>query len=345
MPHALKRHGLLQVAELAGVSLSTVDRVLNERGSVSDAKRRKVLAVARALGVRPGLPSPMSGPLRIDVLLVDSATDHFKRLQLALEREAQRLHPGLLTLRCQRWPENDPQLLLKALRKPRGSRQGLMLVAPDTPAVREALAAVVAGGTPTVLLTSNLSDLPGAVYVGIDNHAAGRCAGGLLSQSTHGRPGAALLVVNSLLYDAHRQRAKGFMEVMAAKAPGTRILGPLECFDNDGLAEIAVQAALQNTELVGIYDTGSSSAGIAAALRRGGARPTWVGHEANAQHAALLRDGALSVVLDQDPEGQVQAGIEWLLHRHGVLEVPPLTQLALRIVIEENLPSAALASG
>lgn len=46
-----RRQGMADVAQQAGVSLSTVDRVLNERGSVSDSKRRKVLQAAQAQGV------------------------------------------------------------------------------------------------------------------------------------------------------------------------------------------------------------------------------------------------------------------------------------------------------
>jgi transcriptional regulator with XRE-family HTH domain len=37
----------IEIAELAGVSASTVDRVLNERGSVSAAARERVVAAAR----------------------------------------------------------------------------------------------------------------------------------------------------------------------------------------------------------------------------------------------------------------------------------------------------------
>ena len=94
-------------------------------------------------------------------------------LAAAFERQAQRLSAHL-TLRYQRWAEGAPQQLLDALRKPRSRRHGMIVIAPDTPSVQQALNALVQGGTPTVLLTSNLTDVQGAVYVGIDNHAAGR---------------------------------------------------------------------------------------------------------------------------------------------------------------------------
>jgi LacI family transcriptional regulator len=333
---SIKRHGLLKVAELAGVSLSTVDRVLNGRGRVSDVKRRKVLTVARALGIRPGLPAPYTGPMIVDVLLSDSATDHFKRLQAAFERQAQRLGAHL-TLRHQRWAESAPQQLLDALRKPRSRRHGMIVIAPDTPAVHEALNAIVQSGTPTVLLTSNLTDVQGAVYVGIDNYAAGRSAGRLMSQWIGQRRDAVLLVVNSLAFFAHQERAKGFIDVMVQYAPGTRIIGPIECFDDDELTHTAVAQCLASQTLAGLYDTGSGSLGIQAALTQAGATPVWIGHEASALHANLLREGVMSLVLDQDPEGQVQASIDYLLHQQGIIDTPPQLPLAMKIVIDENL--------
>lgn len=130
--------------------------------------------MARALGIHPALPAPFKGPNIVDVLLADSATDHFKRLNAAFDRQAQRLRSDL-TLSRQPWPESAPQQLLDTLRKPRAPTIGI--------------GGIVQGGTPTVLLTTNLSDVDGAVYVGINNYAAGRSAGRLMSQWVNQRPG------------------------------------------------------------------------------------------------------------------------------------------------------------
>ncbi|MGC9742959.1 LacI family DNA-binding transcriptional regulator [Pseudomonas sp. P1B16] len=107
MDRSDRRQGMADVAERAGVSLSTVDRVLNERGSVSDAKRRKVLQAAQALGLKRLLPSAVHGLLRFDLVMVDSATDHFKRLAAAFGRQAQ-IHRSRLVLQRHTWQERAP---------------------------------------------------------------------------------------------------------------------------------------------------------------------------------------------------------------------------------------------
>ncbi|MBC3409811.1 LacI family DNA-binding transcriptional regulator [Pseudomonas sp. SWRI51] len=332
-----RRQGMADVAQQAGVSLSTVDRVLNERGSVSDSKRRKVLQAAQALGLKRLLPSAVHGLLRFDLLLVDSATDHFRRLAVAFAKQAQ-MHRSRLVLQRSTWQERAAQQLPELISQPRVPRQGLIVVAQDTPQVREALQAQMAAGVPVVLLTSSLPGMPGATYVGIDNQAAGRAAGRLMSQWVGPGQGAVLLVTNSLLYHAHQLRVKGFLEVMAERAPQVPVIGPIECFDDDDLNASKISDLLGRPDGVcGLYTTGSGSTGVHRALLGSSRQAVWISHEATAQHARMLREGVLSLVLDQDPEGQAEAAIQHLLYANGDLDEAPQVKPQLRIVIDETL--------
>lgn len=332
------KKGLTDVAELAGVSLSTVDRVLNERGSVSDIKRRKVLNAARSLGLKRLLPSPVHGLLRFDLLMVESHTDHYQRLTQAFLRQA-RLLRARLVLQQQTWHDRNPQDLLDFINRPRTARQGLIVVAHDTPAIRAALQLQIARGVPVVLLTSSLSGLVGATYIGMDNHVAGRSAGRLLGQWLGGAQGQVLLITNSLLYHAHQQRIAGFMQVLGERAAHLQVSAPVECHDDDLLTARAVHDALDSgVNLAAIYNTGAGSQGIRQALLARQVRPAWITHEASQQHGRLLREGLLSLVLDQDPEGQADAAIQHLLFANGDLDTAPQLHPQLRIVIDETLP-------
>lgn len=338
MNRELKRQGLLNVAARAGVSLSTVDRVLNERGSVSDSKRRKVLEAARALGIKRLLPSPIHGLLRFDLILVDSATDHFRRLTTAFSRHTQMLRSRLV-LQTHTWQERQPEQLLELINNPRTPRQGLIVVAHDTPQIRGALQLQLSRGVPVVLLTTSLSGFEGARFIGIDNYVAGRCAGRLLSQwlgST--ATGRILLVTNSLLYHAHTERVRGFLDVLRERAPGVDPGQPIECHDEDTRTRHAVLDVLdQGQAPLAIYNTGAGSQGIRSALIERGVRPLWITHEASEQHAQMLQEGLLSLVIDQDPEGQADAAIQYLLHANGDIDIPANIAPQLRIIIDEIL--------
>lgn len=337
MSREKQRKRLLHVAELAGVSLSTVDRVLNERGSVSDAKRRKVLQTAKALGINRTLPSAIHGLLRVDLLMVDSRTDHFRRLGEAFARQAEMLKSRLVLQRLV-WQERSPSQLLDHINAPRTPRQGLIVVGHDSPEVRQALDAQIQQGVPVVVVTTSMSGLPGATYVGVDNEAAGRSAGSLMARWMDRAGGRVLLITNSLLYEAHRQRVKGFNDALRARVPTAQISEPIECFDEDELSAEAVQAALSDEgEWVGIYSTGSGTGGIYRVLKDRPEGLVWIGHEATEAHAEMLRTGVLSLVLDQDADGQAEAAIQHLLYANGDLDVPPRIAPQMRIIIDETV--------
>lgn len=165
-----------EIAIEAGVSPSTVDRVLNERGSASKKARHKVIAAAQKLGVPRILPSPAHELVHIDILLPHNTTPFFLRLRAALTSACSILDKRILVHR--RTVEGaDKASLVKAIIKPPYRRQGLIVAAPDTQAVRQALRNVLDQRESVVTVASNVADVEGIAYFGIDNYRAGRTAG------------------------------------------------------------------------------------------------------------------------------------------------------------------------
>jgi LacI family transcriptional regulator len=62
-----------QVAELAGVSIATVSRVLNGRADVSEETRQVVQQVARDQGYGPRLPARRTGLVGVTMPFTDPA--------------------------------------------------------------------------------------------------------------------------------------------------------------------------------------------------------------------------------------------------------------------------------
>jgi LacI family transcriptional regulator len=340
MPPSL-RSRLNEIAAAAGVSLSTVDRVLNERGGVSDAKRKKVIEAARAMGSRRHLPPPTKGTLHFDVLLTQDHTEHYGRVERALRQYGALLAPRVAVHRSV-WLERDHQKMLAFIRKPGHRRHGLLVViAQDAPDITSALSEATAAGVPTVLLSS-IAASDRYVYVGIDNHAAGRTAAVLMGPRLS-RPGRVALLSGSLTYLAHRERVAGFLEVMRERWPQFEIVGPLEIHDRVDLAQSTMRGVMDAPgDLVGVYGTCAASEGIRAALAtRSSQAPsvTWIGHEATAEHEALVRSGMLSMVIDQDADAQVQAALQELLFANGDISMPPRRDQRFHIVTGENWPN------
>lgn len=327
-----------EIAAAAGVSPSTVDRVLNERGSVSDSKRRLVLAAARELGVPRILPSANHGLLHFDVVLMHNDTDHFHRLRQAVRDYARLMGPRISVHRMP-WTERQQKPMLAYLARPPHRRNGLMVVTNDTVAMRAALSQVIADGVPTVVLTSDVEGLTDHIYVGIDNYAAGRAAGYLLAKMAPA-PGPMALLTNSTRYLAHRQRIRGFVDAIGESSLPFTTIGPLESQDDATRARQHVEQTLAlHPNLAGVYNTGAGSSGIREALLKlsPARRPAWITHESTPEHAELLKQGLLSLVIDQDPETQVMVAFQHLLFRCGELPTMPTLQPRFSLVTPENI--------
>ncbi|MXN74905.1 substrate-binding domain-containing protein [Burkholderia sp. 4701] len=314
-----------EIAALAGVSTTTVDRVLNERGSVSAHARERVVTAARQLGVPRQLPDTRHGLIHIDVLLPDTDTPFFKRLQQALQRSLQMLDRRVV-VHCTIVPAGDGERVAALIERPAYRRAALLVTTRDTARVRDALAGAIARGEHVVTMVTDIGDVARVHFAGIDNYRAGRTAGyyvGRLAQ----RPGRVLLLGARMDYRAHQERIAGCRDQLAQAFAALACDGDaVETLDDDDRCYRAVAHALQtHADVVGIYNSGGGSAGVETALRKFGAtgRVVWVGHEMLDQHRRYIEAGAMDIAIDQDPDGQVIAALQHLLHACGVVEQPP----------------------
>lgn len=248
------RPNFKHVAELAGVSTSTVDRVLNDRGGVGEARRRKVVDAARRLGMNRVLPQAVRGSLHFDVIRPQEDGDYYRRLDAALQHVSGLLGPSI-ALHKSIWTGHDPAQLVRFLTKARHRRHGIILYARETPEIQQAIRQARTNGVPIVMMTTDIPHLTASggdgqvAYVGIDNHAAGATAASMMGRFLH-REGSVLLLAGSLDYAAHRQRAAGFNEVMRREFPHLHLLGPLQIDDDARRAERCVREQLQANEQV-----------------------------------------------------------------------------------------------
>jgi LacI family transcriptional regulator len=315
----------VEIALEAGVSESTVNRVLNERGSVSESARERVIAAARRLGVRRVLPDVRHGLIHIDVLLSHGDTPFFRRLLAAWQRSAQIIDKRIVLHRTI-LPESDAAVV-EAITRSRYKRAGLVLTARDTPPVRDALAAAMERGEQVVTLMTDITGVPRVHFAGIDNVRAGRTAGYFIGRLARG-PGRVLKLCGGLSFGAHRDRMAGFREALAAANTDLEYQGAeIETQDNADACYRAVSRALKQGDLAAIYNSGYGSPGIAAALREFGAagKVVWIGHEMLVEHRTFIEEGTMDLVIDQNPDAQVISALQHLLHACGVLaDSPPV---------------------
>ena len=153
---------------------------MNGRGGVRPETVERVVSAARALDYPRRLPAAHRGLTRIEVILVRPETTFFSRLTEAFARIAETLDASV-TLHRTFMDEHDPGAIAAHIRDPGFRRAGLVLAVPDHPLVRDALRRVHAEALPIVQIVTASPGVE-APYVGIDNYAAGRMAGLLISR-------------------------------------------------------------------------------------------------------------------------------------------------------------------
>ena len=306
----------VEIAVEAGVSPSTVDRVLNERGSVSDHARHKVIAAAQRLRIPRLLPNAAHELIHIDVLLPDSRTPFFLRLRSAFKSAYPILDKRIVVHRrivCQ----TDETSLVEAIMKPPYRRQGLIIAAPDTRSVRRALEEASDRGEVVVTVVSNVAVVQGIAYFGIDNSRAGRTAGLIMGRFAL-RAGRVMFLSGRNDWAAHQERIAGCRDAITNSFPNLRCdVSSFETLDDDYRCFAAVAEAMQSSHLAGIYNSGAGSAGIKKALEQFDLEHvvTWITHEPSDDHQQYLLSGALAMVIDQDPDMQASMALRYIIER------------------------------
>ncbi|KSV72592.1 LacI family DNA-binding transcriptional regulator [Ensifer sp. ENS03] len=334
------------IAARAGVSLATVDRVLNNRPGVRGVTRDKVERAIEALGYVRDVAAANLAKSRIYplIFILPEGDNTFMR-GLAAEVEAAKARSAVertaitvLSVRA-----FDPEALAAALHKARAlDPAGVAVVAIDAPEVVSAVDALREDGVAVVTL---VSDLPGSSrdhFAGVDNVAAGRTAGTLMGRFLGGRNGPVAIVAGSMLVRDHRDRLEGFGAAMAESAPGRRLLPVVEGHDDPAEVDRLVSNLLADQpELAGIYSLGAGNRGLIAALEKAGREKAVcaIAHELTPHSRAALLSGTLDALLNQDGGHEVRSAIRVLKARaDGLSVIGAQERIRIEIFLKDNLP-------
>jgi LacI family transcriptional regulator len=334
------------LAAEAGVSLATVDRVLNRRPGVRQATIERVEAAMARLDYRRDLAAANLAKKRrypICVILPDGDNPFMHALEaeaMAYQRhaEATRIDTSIVKV-----PAFDGEHLASALNAiSPGDVIGVIAVATDAPRVRVAIDDLAARGVPVVTLVSDIPSSKRVHYAGIDNTAAGRTAGSLLGRFLGKARGKVAIVVGSMQLRDHMERRFGFEQVMAASHPNLELLPLIEGRDDGLLVAERLRPLIAATpDLIGIYGLAAGSEGIIVALQESGRAQdiAVVAHELTEPARRALLDGTFDAVINQDAGHEVRSAVRVLkAQADGLPIIPGQERIRIDIFMRDNLP-------
>lgn len=342
------------IAREAGVSLATVDRVLNARPGVREKTILAVNDAIRTLGYIRNVAAANLARQRIYrflFVLPDAQTQFVTSLRAAITDAAR----GPLAESCEVMvvtaPLRDPHAMVTAVAKYRETPlDGCAIMAHETPDVRDLIIHLKAEGTAVVSLITDQPQAPRDHFVGIDNEAAGRTAAVLLGRFVGKRPGKVAVVVSSMQARDMVERRLGFDRVMAERFPDLQVLPSIEGHDDRHLTEQITTACLASHDgVVAVYVAGAGTRGVTEALSTAGLGENLVvvAHELTAHTRAGLVDGAIDAVIAQDVGHLARSALRVLRAKTDRLAIDAgQEQINITVLLRENLsPLTAHLSG
>jgi LacI family transcriptional regulator len=332
------------VARLSGVSSATVDRVLNQRPGVRANTVQRVLKAAGELGylMDGTLPAQALKPWRLSFVLPAGTNRFLGMLGRLIGASQDQLASFNMRARVDHVESFKPELLAQELRRVGRDVDGIVFMAIEHPAVREAVDALAERGVPTVTLISDVVNTRRVAYVGLDNRSAGRTAAYLIARFVGARPAKVAMIAGSLSYRAHEEREVGFLHFFEEMFPQVEVVGLREGHDDEAKNYRQTKTLLaRHSRLAGIYNIGGGADGIGRALKETGRQRdvVFVGHGLSPDTRAMLIDGTMDAVITQNPQTSLMDCVAIFANlRAGRAPLDGTTRSRTEIILRENLP-------
>ena len=325
-----RRKTIADVAEEAGVSVATVDRVLNGREKVREATAQKVFEAAHRIGYHAagliGQRIKTELPLmRFGFVLHKEKQAFYRNFSAEIER-AVRAVPNvrgeaIIEYSTSQAPSEFAALMLGM----RGRTDAVAATAVTHHEITEAVLTLKEEGIPCFAALNDFAQGVRQHYVGLNNLKVGRIAASMIATAVH-RPGKIAVFVGGYRWHGHELRETGFRSFFRENAPQFSVLDTLVNLETRQLTyEATLDLLARHPDLRGVYCAGGGMEGAIAALRevRRPGEVALVVNELTPESRSAIQDGYVTLVIGT-PLGIVCRDLVGLMTRaveHGVADL------------------------
>lgn len=333
------------LARAAGVSLATVDRVLNARPNVSSKTVRKVNEAIDRIGfVRNHAAASLARNKVYNFRFLFPAVgdQYLSELLDRVEEASEALRSEMISVEAVRIPMTDPHATANYISSLASDEvDGIAIMAPESPQVRDAMARLPDRGIKAVQFLSGQEKLESLDFTGIDNVSAGATAGRIVGRFLGDRTGKIMVVAETLQSMGSIERRLGFDSVINADFPNLKVLPSLETHgDERRTSKVIARTMVHQEDIVAIYVMGSE-ARIAVSKAEEScnlARLTVVAHERTPFSEDALKDGRIDAIIAQNPGHAVRSAIRTMRARSSNTElVATQEKIRIEILLKDNL--------
>jgi LacI family transcriptional regulator len=339
-----ERRGIHRIAELAEVSIGTVDRALHGRGGIKESTRQRILHIAGQIGYTPNLAaralSVARAEVRIGVCMPREIHFFYNQLWGGLLDEARRVeHLGVEFIHrpVQVLGEGDAEAFAELVRS---SVDGIILTAGNPEALTPLINEAEAKGIRVVCVSTDAPASRRSSIVCVEPWRNGCLAGELMGKSVP--PGSRVAVVAGMLKtEDHRKKTEGFSDIFPRYCSGGKIASVVEGHeDEDETFQKTFELLGREPELAGLYVNTVNCLPVCRALgARGLAGKTrLIATDLFAEMAPYFEKGTITASIYQQPHRQGQLAVRLMSdHLTSKVPFPPVLHLSPGVVMSSNL--------
>ncbi len=342
------------IAARAGCSIGTVDRVIHNRGKVSESVKKRILEIISELDYKPNVNARVLAskhPLNLGILLPAYNEGEYWELPTAgIQHALDRYNEQGYQINVFRLSYHNPEQFYKAGMQMLAENMDGIIMSPAT--YKESVRLVRSyfqEAKPFILIDSDIQGLPSLSFIGKDPVQSGSTVANLTHKVTRHIPGQKRIWVINISKNLSQMysflaRESGFMNYFSNKQLQEEYnFRTHEIVDRDIQEEFDkhFHNLLSDGVPHAIYVTGSRVYKIANSLKKykSGYKPLLIGHDLIRQNMERVRDESIDFLIEEEAGRQgylaVESMIRSIVHKE---KIEKKQLMNLLIYTRENLP-------
>lgn len=341
---AKRPRGIHLIAEIAHVSIGTVDRALHGRGGIKETTRQHVLEIARQIGYTPNLAaralSVARAGARIGVCMPREIRFFYDQLWSGVLDEAKRVSQlgiEFVNRPVKALGEGDSEAFKQLMAS---GVDGIILTAGNPKNLRPLIDEAEDKGIRVVCVSTDAPESRRSSIVCVDPYLNGCLAGELMGKFV--LPGSKVAVVAGMLMaEDHRKKAAGFSETFPKHCPGGKIVAVIEGHeDEDESFQKTFDLLRRVPALAGIYVNTVNCLPVCRALgaRDLGGKVKLITTDLFVEMSPYFKKGTIAASIYQQPHRQGQIAVRLMADNlTSKVALPPAVHLSPGVVMSCNL--------
>ena len=335
-----------EIAAFAGVSRGTVDRVLNNRGGVSQKTADKIRRIMEEQNFQPNLAgmalATQARRKRVGVILYAHDTNFYNEIEKGIIYQSRTFAVYGLEPIIHRVNYDEDSFIDALDQLEEVGISGLIISTYDSDLILARLKQLINQDIPVLTVNSDCEKIDRFAFVGCDAAASGRTAAAMIELLRRSEAYVGVLYGNQAV-PVHRIRMEALKQCVTEEHPHIHLVERMETLDDDILSYKATLDLLKrHLEINTIYVAAGGQDGVCQAIADTGHPEDYIVITGTVlgRGSEWLKAGVINAVLSEHPLQQGMHSLDLMARKILCAELPflELNYTETSIILPENVP-------